>query len=181
MVATSLRPSLVRASISRCTTARWAVSSAATTDWPACIRMATSTRVSTAIGLGLFGSVGLDGSTGSGTHVGGMMVYGGDLITSVYDYYDTGSPPQSRAFFVKPDTNLAHQNATGAYDIHTDGGSAGFIDGWMAPIPAGWQAALGGPVASGNCCLAIISRTSLGPAAFSSPLGQSRPADENRV
>jgi hypothetical protein len=35
----------------------------------------------------------------------------------------------------------------------------------MAPIPAEWQAALGGPALTGQCCIPIISRTSLGPSA----------------
>lgn len=36
----------------------------------------------------------------------------------------------------------------------------------MSTIPSDWQASLGGPALTGNCCLSIISRTSFGPAAF---------------
>src|SRR5919109_3000903 len=97
--------------------------------------------------------------------VGGMLVYGGKLIVSKYVYYDA-SKSQTAAFFVKPNTNLSQANATGAYKVG-NAPSIGFLDGWMAPIPSAWQTALKGPVASGNCCLSIISRTSWGPDAFS--------------
>lgn len=40
--------------------------------------------------------------------------------------------------------------------------AAGFISGYMTLIPAMWQAALGGNMLAGNCCLSIISRTNLG-------------------
>jgi hypothetical protein len=52
---------------------------------------------------------------------------------------------------------------TGPYRI----GSArtGMVSGYMTPIPSEWQAALGGPALTGQCCIPIISRTSLGPSA----------------
>ena len=43
----------------------------------------------------------------------------------------------------------------------------GFVAGYMTKIPQEWQSVFGGTALTGNCCLSIISRTSLGPAAFS--------------
>jgi hypothetical protein len=103
---------------------------------------------------------------GSGSSkIGGMLVSEGKLYTSVYLFYDAGAS-QTAWLFVKPNTNLSQANASGAYTIDNSPNSAGFLDGWMAPIPSVWQTALKGTVASGNCCLSIISRTSWGPAAF---------------
>ncbi|MBL8094602.1 MAG: hypothetical protein JNL73_10560 [Anaerolineales bacterium] len=39
------------------------------------------------------------------------------------------------------------------------------IGGYMTSIPSEWQALLGGPAFTGNCCLSIISHSSAGPAA----------------
>ena len=44
-------------------------------------------------------------------------------------------------------------------------GLAGFVSGYMTPIPQEWQSQFGGPYLTGQCCLAIISRTSFGPSA----------------
>ena len=41
-----------------------------------------------------------------------------------------------------------------------------FVDGYMAEIPPEWQSQFGGPALTGNCCLSIISRTSLGAGGF---------------
>src|SRR3989344_3584688 len=46
----------------------------------------------------------------------------------------------------------------------------------MLPIPQAWQSSFGGPAMTGNCCLSIISRTSLGPA-----LAVFNPADVGTV
>jgi len=43
---------------------------------------------------------------------------------------------------------------------------AGYVSGFMALIPPEWQAKLGGPALTGQCCVSIVSRTSNGPAAF---------------
>jgi len=107
------------------------------------------------------GTVGI----GSGSSkIGGMLVYNGKLITSQYLYYD-GNSSQTNAFFVKPNTNLSQTNASGAYAIG-NAPNIGFVDGWMASVPSAWQAALKGPIASGNDSLPIITRTSWGPDAF---------------
>jgi hypothetical protein len=99
----------------------------------------------------------------NGLVLGGLLVHQGKLITSMYKYYDASTAPV-RAFFVKPDTALSAPNAVGAF-MTQNPGPADSADGWMAPVPKEWQQALRGPVASGNCCTAVVSRTSFGPAA----------------
>jgi hypothetical protein len=93
--------------------------------------------------------------------LGGTLVYHDRLIVSAYGYYDA-------------DANQAHSHFTSATDLslggdvrgpYQVGGWAGIVSGYMAEIPADWRPSLGGPALAGNCCLAIISRTSYGPAA----------------
>ena len=43
---------------------------------------------------------------------------------------------------------------------------AGFVAGYMGNIPSSWQSEFGGPALTGQSNIPIISRTSLGPAAF---------------
>ena len=99
----------------------------------------------------------------NGVRNGGILVYQGKLIVSEYVTYDA-TTSQKAAFFVKPNTDLGAANATGAFPIMAP--NIGFLDGWIGAVPPAWQALLGGPVASGNCCMSIITRTSYGPAAF---------------
>src|SRR6185295_17888412 len=40
---------------------------------------------------------------------------------------------------------------------------AGMVSGYLTPIPAEWQTALGGTAAAGQCCIPITIRTSSGP------------------
>ena len=108
-------------------------------------------------------AAGTIGIGASDTQIGGILVFGDKLIVSEYSYYDA-SKSQTAAFFVKPNATLSQANATGPYTVSAP--NIGFVDGWMAPVPSEWQAALKGPIASGNCCLSIISRTSWGPDAF---------------
>src|SRR3989344_2390269 len=95
--------------------------------------------------------------------VGGLLAYGGNLYHTAYAYYD-GAQTQVLSHF-KSGLNLSTQgDVQGPYQVGTMG--AGLVDGWMIPIPAALQAALGKTHISGNCCLSIIGRTSWGPSAF---------------
>ncbi len=85
--------------------------------------------------------------------LGGMLVWGNDLIASAYCYFDQGGA-ENRSHF---------KNGVGPVTVGTLG--AGFVSGQMTPIPAEWQGLLGGPALTGQCCIPIISRTSSGPAA----------------
>ena len=60
-----------------------------------------------------------------------------------YSYYD-GSGTQMKSHFVSGMTLSTQGDVRGAYQVGTLG--AGFVDGYMTTVPAGWQAALGGPV-----------------------------------
>jgi hypothetical protein len=105
----------------------------------------------------------IDGDIVNGVNVGGLLPYKGKLYATAYSYYDALGK-QTLSHFVS-NTNLAlTTDAQGPYRI--DAPKAGYVSGYMTPIPTAWQAALGGPVLNGNCCVSIISRTSYGPAAF---------------
>ena len=105
---------------------------------------------------------------GATIKVGGLVVHEGRLYGTAYVYYDaTGS--QLLSHFRVSSLNLATGTAEGMFKVGTYPSvpSAGFVSGYMTRVPIEWQAALGGPVITGQCCLSIISRTSFGPAAFS--------------
>ena len=103
--------------------------------------------------------------------IGGLLPYQGALYATGYAYYDgTGSAVLSH--FVSGSDLSITGDVTGPWQVGTTVGapvahkSAGFVAGPMAVIPPEWQAPLGGPVLTGQCCVAVVSRTSWGPAAF---------------
>ncbi|WP_297636489.1 hypothetical protein [Caldilinea sp.] len=97
-------------------------------------------------------------------NLGGALVYGGRLIVSAYGYYDA-DVSQTRSHFASS-TDLAQiGDVVGPEQV---GEQAGVVAGYMTIIPEEWQASLGGPALTGQCCIPIISRTSAGPAAPSS-------------
>lgn len=100
---------------------------------------------------------------GEGAKIGGQMVYNGMLYGTVYVYYDAGKS-QTVSHFVRPlDLSVTGQ-VRGLFELVAP--HAGFVAGYLSPIPSEWQSALGGPAFTGQCCIPIISRTSYGPAAF---------------
>jgi hypothetical protein len=102
-------------------------------------------------------------TVGSSTvKVGGLLVYQNKLYGSAYVYYDAmGS--QTLSHYYKSTLTLATTGtAKGMYAVGNIG--AGYVSGYMTPVPSEWQSALGGTAVTGNCCLSIISRTSSGPA-----------------
>jgi hypothetical protein len=97
---------------------------------------------------------------GSGTaRVGGNLVYNNKLYMTGFLYYD-GSGSQTLSHFNRP-LDLSATGVAGPYRVGSDG--AGYYSGYMTTIPSDWQAKLGAPAMTGNCCLSIISRTSYGP------------------
>lgn len=102
----------------------------------------------------------VDGGT---IKIGGLMVYQGKLYVTAYSYYD-GDGSQRLSHFARPITLSTKGQVSGPYEVGAL--KAGFVSGYMTQIPQAWQASLGGPAITGNCCLSIISRTSWGPAAF---------------
>ncbi len=92
--------------------------------------------------------------------LGGTLLYNNRLIVSAYSYYDADGNQVLSHFASSPDLSVSG-DIQGPYQV---GDWAGIVSGYMAPIPLDWQPLLGGPALTGNCCLAIISRTSFGPA-----------------
>lgn len=107
-----------------------------------------------------------NGRIGSPTDnkIGGQLVYRGRLFGTTFVFYDA-SGDQVRSHWERPGTSLADGTAAGLYRVGNVG--AGYVSGYMTEVPRAWRRALGGPVLTGNCCIPIVSRTSLGPAAFS--------------
>ena len=97
----------------------------------------------------------------SGKYIGGMLVSGSTLLATAYGYYDASGAQVNSHF--KTGTNFATTgDVVGPVRVGTRG--AGFVGGYMAPLPAEWQAAFGGNAVTGLCCIPIQSRTSAGPA-----------------
>ncbi|MEP6601396.1 MAG: Ig-like domain-containing protein, partial [Nitrospirota bacterium] len=102
-------------------------------------------------------------NTSNSTYIGGLMVYGGKLIGNAFDYYDGAQQAKLSHF-----SSSMTLSQTGDFQGMVTVGSMnpGFVAGYMTPIPSEWQSALGGPALTGQCCIAIIGRSSMGPAAF---------------
>jgi hypothetical protein len=108
--------------------------------------------------------------------IGGLLVYQGKLYVTAYSYYDADHS-QRLSHFSRPLTLSIKGQVSGPYEVGTL--KAGLVSGYMTHIPEVWQASLGGPAITGNCCLSIISRTSWGPSAFAfnpAELGKTNPA-----
>jgi hypothetical protein len=95
--------------------------------------------------------------------IGGLMVADGRLIGTVYEFYDAeGKTIESH--FRLDSLDLSSAKGEGLFRVGTLGG--GFVGGYMAHVPPEWQEKLGARYVTGQAALAIIGRTSSGPAAF---------------
>jgi hypothetical protein len=94
--------------------------------------------------------------------IGGQLVYNNKLYVSAYSYYD-GAGTQSSSHFARPINLSTTGQVTGP--IRVGNQYPGFVSGYMTQIPSEWQSLFGGPALTGNCCLAIVSAQSSGPAA----------------
>ncbi len=101
----------------------------------------------------------------SGVCIGGLQVVNGQLIGTLWDYYDT-TGATTATHFRFDSLNLSTATVEGMFQVGTNGLNAGFYDGYMGAIPAAWQSALGAPYITGSVTQNIVSRTSNGPAAF---------------
>jgi hypothetical protein len=95
--------------------------------------------------------------------IGGLLSYQGKLYASAFAYYDGGGT-QVLSHFVSGLDLSTLSAVEGPYRVGKL--KAGYVSGYMGVIPNAWQAALGNPAVTGQCCLAIVSRTSYGPALF---------------
>ena len=113
-----------------------------------------------------------NGLSDSGMTFGGALVVDSKLIGSGVIYYDANNTQRVSHF--SRSVKLAEKSFSGWSSVWR-AEQSGFVAGMMAMIPAEWQAALGGSVLTGQCCIPIVSRTSNGPSAFAfdqSKLGQ---------
>jgi hypothetical protein len=94
--------------------------------------------------------------------IGGQLVYNNQLYVSTYSYYD-GASTQSSSHFARP-MNLSTMGLL-VGPLRVGDQYPGFVSGYMTQIPPEWQSLFGGPALTGNCCLAIVSAQSNGPAA----------------
>jgi hypothetical protein len=93
----------------------------------------------------------------------GLLVYRNRLIGSASIYYDANN--NQRISHFSRSLSLTQPSFSGWSRVW-DPGRTGLVAGMMALVPPEWQAKLGGPAITGQCCIPIISRTSYGPAAF---------------
>lgn len=91
------------------------------------------------------------------------LVVNGKLLVSGVIYYDANGIQQASHF--SRSTNLTLGSFSG-WTRFSGVPQTGYVSGWMAAIPAEWQAKLGGAALTGQCCIPIVSRTSNGPSAF---------------
>jgi hypothetical protein len=108
------------------------------------------------------GLLGTAGDTYNGLPINGLLVSGGKLIVAVTQAYGS---TQVASHGVSGRNLSLPNDFLGFYPF-----SAGVVappralGGHMTPIPVEWQALLGGPALTGNCCRSIIGATSAGPA-----------------
>ena len=101
--------------------------------------------------------------------IGGMLLLdtsgGKSLMVNAYEYYDAPGDNTHTSLIVEEAAQLGVSAVEGFYTFE---GGAGHTSGWMSPIPAIWQPVLGGTHLTGQSSgIPIISRTSVGPSAFS--------------
>lgn len=98
---------------------------------------------------------------GETVYKGGLLVYGGKLIGTVYTYYPGNTQILSH---YTHSLNLSEKGTfKGMYQVGSI--PARMLGGYMAHIPATWQTALGGTVLTGQAAIPVISTTSSGPSA----------------
>ncbi len=86
------------------------------------------------------------------------------LLINGYEYYDADVDVTHSTLVARAPAALDTAAIDGFYAF---AGGAGHTSGWLSPIPAAWQAALGGRYITGSSSgIPIISRTSVGPSAF---------------
>ena len=99
----------------------------------------------------------------TGISLSGLLVHDRQLFGSGLIYYDANNT-QTQSHFARP-LKLGEPSVKKLVRVWQNGKS-GFVAGYMASVPPEWQSRLGGPAITGQCCIAIITRSSWGPAAF---------------
>jgi hypothetical protein len=95
--------------------------------------------------------------------IAGNLVYKNRLYFTAFIFYDANLVATA-SHFSRP---LTLSSGTVVGPLRAGLMDPAFYGGYLGLIPAEWQARLGGPALTGNCCLSIISRTSYGPSVSS--------------
>ena len=100
---------------------------------------------------------------GYGGGISSLLVYNNRLYGTAQIYYDSNN--EQRVSHYSRSLRLDERSFSGWASVWR-ADKTGYVSGFMAAIPSAWQAKLGGQVATGQCCIPIVSRTSFGPSAF---------------
>jgi len=99
--------------------------------------------------------------------LGGLYVYNGKLLGTVWGYYDANGALSYRSHF---SANLDWTNQYGFNGLHAVGVSptgsyanGGFVGGYMTKVPSYYRAQIGFPMLTGRTGGPIVSRSSYGP------------------
>ena len=101
--------------------------------------------------------------------IGGMEYVGSEsppqLVVNGYEYYDAPGDNTLTTFRIMDANDLGNSSLSQYFYFE---GGAGHTSGWISPIPDAWQSILDGTHLTGESSgIPIISRTSVGPSAFS--------------
>lgn len=122
----------------------------------------------------------VDGDPASQVKIGGLAPFGDLFAVSAWKYYDAAPVKQTKSHFVTGQNFSALPAVTGPFQVGTGFNAivptapaadlqqriGGFVSGYMTPIPAAYQAALGGTHLTGQGgAVSILTRTSAGPSA----------------
>jgi hypothetical protein len=101
--------------------------------------------------------------TGEGVALDSLMVYGNRLYGTASVYYDAANTQTVSHYSRSLQLN---EPSFQGWSRVWEAGKTGFVAGTMSVVPTEWRSALGGPAATGQCCIPIVARTSWGPSAF---------------
>lgn len=117
------------------------------------------------VAAGNLSKLGKDGAViGNGGVLGGLLVFGGKLVGTSYGYFDASNASVASHFTASPNWATQGLQFSGFYQVG-EYRKTGLVAGYMAHIPEEWQKQLGGPALTGQAAIAIVSRSSFGPAA----------------
>lgn len=108
---------------------------------------------------GHLGDVGTDGVS-----IDSLLVFGNHLVGTASVYYDANNTQTLSHFSHGLQLN---ESTFSGWSRVWDARKTGYVSGAMSLVPSEWRGILGGPAATGQCCIPIVMRTSVGPAAFS--------------
>lgn len=103
------------------------------------------------------------GEVGNNVALDSIMLFGNRLYGTAYIYYDANNV--QRVSHYSHSAQLNEPSFSGWSQVW-DAGRQGYVAGPLAVVPSEWQGVLGAAALTGQCCIPIVSRTSVGPAAF---------------